>query len=143
LYCEKQNPQVKDIMMTLKSGNITLSNGPALDFHIFDNKDQCYFMGMQTSEADKGKVNIVSGREFGPIKEILVYQGNIKRQKEIVYFNQTFSDVNYSLNLTFNINDKQFSGYYRVEVQTEGTNGLHVAFSNPIWHDSSEYGGEN
>jgi hypothetical protein len=133
LFLGKNKKSIKNTIKPLKEGNFAVSNGPAVDFHILDEKKNMSKMGEETTKAVSGVIRSKSSTEFGPISKITIYRGNLDRIEEKTYLTKEFNSNNFELNFSFEIKDSQSKNYLRAEVQSAGPKGKHFAFTNPIW----------
>ena len=123
---------VDNTVEALRTGNYTLTNGPALDFFIIDALGDRKVMGSKGKKPIKGCIKAVSNQEFGKINKVIVWLGDIKNSREVIYKNISCSD-NFDLDKEFEMTNETQLGYFRVEISSSGPKGEHHAFSNPIW----------
>ncbi len=124
---------VTNIIKRIIDGNFSVSNGPAIDFQLFDEKNRDRSMGTKTNYAKLGKIHVKSSREFGPIRKIIVYRGILQTETEDVYLTNEQIEDSFELQTDFEIKQITDKCYFRAEIQSEGPKGKHFAFTNPIW----------
>jgi hypothetical protein len=129
IYVINNTLSISSALDALKSGNCYMTNGPALLIQVSD-KYKSYNMGEECSSPLLCTFKVRSNDDFGGLKAIYVYVGNMINKEEIVFF-QTSSDV-HELEY-FNqipLNNLPDRGYLRIEVKTVYN---YQALSNPIW----------
>ena len=119
----------ENILSALSSGNCYLSNGPAIEFKVGDKKEDWKTMGENVLQPHSLRIHVLSGLEFGQLKEVKIFFGNYDTRKEqIIYQN---SDLpTYELATQIDFTPENPSGYLRAEVHTDIE---HQALSNPVW----------
>ncbi|KAA3614106.1 MAG: hypothetical protein D8M58_18095 [Calditrichaeota bacterium] len=134
LFLGKTSKTVNNIIELLKNGNYSASNGPAVDFQIFDDKKTVINMGQESSlKPVAGKLTAKSSREFGGLTKIVIYQGQLNSGQEEVHLTKGLNKDIFELNFDFDIKENTSQFYMRAEVQSSGPKGEHFAFTNPIW----------
>ncbi len=76
----------EEILAAMSSGNCYLSNGPAIKFMACNKTGEWISTGNQIDQIEKLQIQVKSSREFGRLKSVKIYSGDISRGTEkIVY----------------------------------------------------------
>ena len=120
---------IPSVINSLKKGNCFITNSAYLNITFHHNQKE-YSMGSIIQKGSgKLTVDIVSSKEFGMIKKLIVLMGRIGDKKEINIFQYENLRV-YELKEIITINAEKES-YFRCEVYLCNDNCF--AYSNPIW----------
>ncbi len=123
---------LESILTGLSKGDCYITEGPAIDFKAVDLEKQTIGMGEQiNSQGCEFWINVLSTPEFGIIKKIKIYLGDLSQSREHLLKSYNFTK-DYKCKEQFNYTIKN-KGYLRTEVVTENKNRAFCAYSNPIW----------
>ncbi len=122
------------IINSIKKGRVVVTNGPLLDFYIQNELGEKAILG---GEIDgKGftlNYRFVSSPEFGPVKKLCLYSGDLKVQKEELIYNIHFQKNNYDLYGAIDFEAPGNISYIRGELFSEAENSTKFCLTNPIW----------
>jgi hypothetical protein len=129
IYVINNTLSISSVLDALKSGNCYMTNGPALFLQVAD-KYKSYNMGEECPFPLLCTIKLRSNDDFGGLKNVYVYVGDMLNKEEIIYF-QTSPDVpDLEYFNQIPLNNLPDRGYLRVEVETVYN---YQALSNPIW----------
>ena len=120
------------IITGLSRGNCYITEGPAIDFKVVDLEKRTIGTGGQVnSQGCEICINVLSTPEFGAIKKLNIYQGDLSKGREHLLKSYNFTkEYKCKEQFIYTIKNK---GYVRTEVMTGNTNKNFCAYSNPIW----------
>jgi hypothetical protein len=129
IYVENGIRSQKNLLSSLAAGNCFMTNGPAIRLQAFSDK-KWYSMGSKSRFASKVLLEALSSTEYGSIKEIRLFIGDVNAKKEFTFFEEFKAGPVYSFEKQIELKSLPKSGYVRAEVITDEN---FQALSNPIW----------
>lgn len=133
LFMDKPDFSIEDIINMLDNGNYSLSNGPSMDIKIRDRQGILFSMGQTCESASEIKVTAKSSMEFGHLKKLIIYSGNIQKGIEEPYMTKVIDNNSFFFSITCELKNVISGAYIRAEISSSGPKGNHYAFSNPVW----------
>ncbi|MFC1556371.1 hypothetical protein ACFL5L_00125 [candidate division KSB1 bacterium] len=132
-------PLNKDVIVScLKKGLAVVTNGPLLNFVVLNESGSRALLGSEIKGAIFNlKYRALSTEEFGPIRKVLIYAGDISSHREELIYTFNFHTNSYSGSEEINIEPRSEFGYIRGELWSENANGKYFCFTNPVWIRSS------
>lgn len=123
------------ILEALASGRCLITNGPIAALSVRSSTGNSGTLGSSISGSEFGVfLEAKSTPEFGALKRILLWRGQIGRKKEECILETGCDDYTYSRQVHVKMKTR---GYVRLEVQTSPANEFsqshHFCFTNPIW----------
>ncbi|KAA3659159.1 MAG: hypothetical protein DWQ10_09430, partial [Calditrichaeota bacterium] len=123
----------------LHSGAMVVTSGPFFALHAIDEKGNTVQMGGQITTANcRLVVRGISSNEFGDIKEVSLYRGDLlKKTEDIILQETTFKNPHdIAINLALKVEPDQIF-YYRAALRGEMSHSFRMqALTNPVWHGS-------
>ncbi len=123
----------ENIIAGLKKGAYFITNGPAVKFTVKNEKNETAMPG----ESIKGKnlylsFEIKSNSEFGKIKEINIFIGDLDSRKEFIY--KTIKNLyEFSSKDEIKLFASSDNYYIRITASTKKKKKNYICFTNPIW----------
>jgi hypothetical protein len=109
-----------DIVKPLRRGNCCISTGPVIDLQIINSANQIFNMG-ETAHGQimAIKISALSSREFGEIRNLKIWFGDLKKNQEGIFFSKSDFNGATAFNVTFSLQHKNLvPGYFRAELET-------------------------
>jgi len=124
-----------NLINQIKNRHVLITNGPVVDFFLQNEHKNLANIGEKIQGRQiELEVNAKSTSEFGVLKFIKLFVGDLTRKEEIEY--QTINRFENSYNFKFNrkLSNLPKNGYLRLEVTAEKKNGeLTKCLTNPVW----------
>jgi len=122
------------IVTCLKEGRNVVTSGPLLNFRLRNQDGKHAHIGGELGGTEfLLKTRAISTSEFGPIKKVLFYFGDIKSKAEELIFTFNFSRELFNKYMEIVIEPRSAFGYIRGEVWTENDSKKNYCITNPIW----------
>lgn len=122
---------IENLLDNLKKGQVSISNGPFVNFTIHDDSGNKAQIGEEILSAPTtANITAISTKFFGSLKNLKLILGNIDKRQETVYHNISTSGHSRKT-LLVQLNNLPDRGYFRVELSTYKEK---IALSNPIWY---------
>jgi len=114
----------------LKNGNVFISDGPFINIYYKSINDNKYIIGKSINTNKPGKlvVKTKSSGEFGKLKQLRIYKGNLKEKKEEILLNKNINSFENREIINYNCNGERV--YIRAEVLTLKNK---EALTNPLF----------
>jgi hypothetical protein len=133
LFCTKPITKEK-IVSSIKEGKSVISTGPLLDFTVLNETGDLMLIGGEIAGSlFTIKFRAVSSPEFGSIKEIKLFLGEIFCGKEEQVFSIKLSKNRYYYNGNFQIERRGKINYIRGELLSCDSGLSRFCLTNPIW----------
>jgi hypothetical protein len=129
IYFSGKTITIGSALHALKNGHCFMTNGPALRMFVKSNTDPNN-PEFQITGSCTVHLQAESTPEFRPIRKIIVYIGNTKKQREDIFHSWELTDENYHFEKAIRFEKPKHSGYIRAEIETAVGK---IALSNPIW----------
>ncbi|MCP4724555.1 MAG: hypothetical protein GY863_05950 [bacterium] len=125
---------IDKIINSIKKGKVVVTNGPLLDFYIQNELGEKAIIGGEI-EGTVFSLNyrFVSSPEFGPVKKLCLYSGDIETHKEELIYNIHFQKNNYNLYGAIDFEAPGNKSYVRGELFSDAENSMKFCLTNPIW----------
>ena len=122
------------VIQNIKEGRTVVTNGPMLDFIVQNENGEFSRIG-GTITGKKLTVNfrLVSSHEFGPLRKLCLYFGDIKSHKEELIYNIHFDKNNFRLRGAIDFEAHEGPCYLRGELFSGSAEETHFCLTNPIW----------
>ncbi len=125
----------KNLIRAVKNKHVLITNGPIVDFQLQNENGE----SAQIGDTITGKnfqiiLTAKSTSEFGKIKSIKLFLGDLEKKEEIEF--QSFKKMKdpYLFELKWSVSDFPENGYLRSELIAEKINGKKTkCLTNPIW----------
>jgi len=129
VYSNKK-PNKKLLIKGLKNGNVFISDGPFINIYYKSINDNKYIIGKSINTNKPGKlvVKTKSSGEFGKLKQLRIYKGNLKEKKEEILLNKNINSFENREIINYNCNGERV--YIRAEVLTLKNK---EALTNPLF----------
>ncbi|MFC1477082.1 hypothetical protein ACFL6L_01320 [candidate division KSB1 bacterium] len=122
------------VLSCVKKGRSVVTNGPIMNFIIMSENEQRAYLGEEISgHTFTLKYKGLSTPEFGPIRKVEIFIGDIASRTEESVFTFNFHDKKYKMQQEFSIEPRSELGYIRCELLTQNEQDVHFCFTNPIW----------
>lgn len=129
----KSGLSLNSLLDAFKNGRMLVTDGPFVDFHVKNESDQIARCGGEIAGNKLAmETTCLSSPEFGQLKYLKIYLGNLKTRKEQLFKNVTeFSGRLKHHEITeITTNDES---YLRVELYSEKKDRVFRCRTNPIW----------
>ncbi len=133
VLCEKGLTQ-GNLVDCIKKGKTLITNGPLLHFHVSNENEDLAYIG-DTISGEELTVNfrLASTPEFGQLKKLCLYLGDLSTKKEEMIYKIFFDKNNYKLKGAINFEVHDNTCYIRGELFSGHGNDSFYCFTNPIW----------
>ncbi len=124
-----------EIIQSVKKNRVLVSNGPALDVHLYNEAEQCSTIGDEAQGKNfKIEVAAKSTEEFGRLESLQLFFGNLVSKQEISLLRITTFSHPYDFSMEQLLPYLSETGYLRLELDAKKSDGsISRCLTNPIW----------
>lgn len=127
------------IVESIKNGRLVITNGPLMDFTVRNEIGERSLLGGELNGSMLAvKYRAVSTPEYGPIRRLRFYSGNISARVEEPIYTIDFRDRKYSVQNEINLEPRGAYGYIRGELFSGDNEQKLFCYTNPVWIRSSK-----
>jgi len=127
------------ILESIKNGCSVITNGPLMDFTARNEIGERSLLGGELKGSLLAiKYRAVSTPEYGPIRRLRFYSGNISSRVEEPIYTINFQNRKYSVQNEINLEPRGSYGYIRGELFSGDNEQKLFCYTNPIWIRSSK-----
>lgn len=124
---------LESVLDALGRGRAIVTDGPFAAMRL-GNGSQLATVGDQIAGPVKHlEITAVSTAEFGALAEIKVLCGDLKNNREYVFFHHRPVSLNFEFRTRLNQLPEISSGYLRLEASSRAGQRIHHCLTNPIW----------
>ncbi len=130
-----EKPLEKDVIINcLKNGKAVVTNGPLFNFVVSNQEGKRVFVGEEIGgEVFRIFYHALSSPEFGPVRKVVFYFGDIKANVEDIIFTFNFSETSFSKKQEFIVEPRSEFGYIRGELWSGDGQFRRYCYTNPVW----------
>jgi len=122
------------IATCLRKGRAVVTTGPLLDFFIRSDTGTKASIGAVVSGREfEVHFHAVSTPEFGALRELRLYTGDLKAKREDLIYTFNFRNATYSRQGSINLEPRSELGYVRGELLSGDSARTYACYTNPIW----------
>jgi hypothetical protein len=130
----ENGPSFDAILEAFKHGRVIVTNGPFLDMWVKNENDEIARLGDTISGNEfRLVINCLSSTEFGHLKELRIYQGDLINHQEALLKLQTRFSSPFRLYEEMTLNKGPNPIYLRAELISERDGERLLCLTNPIW----------
>ena len=120
------------VQKALKNGNAIITDGPFASFKLVGAKKSAVIGEEIVDQNLKLEISAKSTPEFGRLKRVTVYCGDLEEKKESEIFQNGLADYSYQQVLAFPLQPVS-KGYVRLEVLSQKGEKTFRCLTNPVW----------